>query len=113
MPFQRASGFLDWLSGWWVGKCTLGSDLAFYGSQKAQEGRARKGRGFYTLGMANPAPDLAHDEPSIFDIEDLDAKERAIAEAEASPPEHDVPAADVLRWVASWGKPDELPPPWK
>jgi len=56
--------------------------------------------------MAEPA--------SPFDPEDENAKERAIAAAEASPEADDVPLADVKRWLKSWGKPDELsPPPWK
>lgn len=56
--------------------------------------------------MAEPA--------SIFDTEDTDAKERAIAAAEALPEADDVPLADVKRWLQSWGKTDELsPPPWK
>lgn len=56
--------------------------------------------------MAEPA--------SIFDLEDENAKERAIAAAEALPETSDVPFADVKRWLQSWGKPDELPPPpWK
>ncbi len=51
---------------------------------------------------------------SIFEFEDSDAKERALAAAEALPEADDVPAADVRRWLQSWGKPDELPPPpWK
>ena len=56
--------------------------------------------------MPDPAP--------LFDPEDADAKERALAAAEASPEAEDVPLADVRRWLESWGKPDELPPPpWK
>ena len=53
--------------------------------------------------MAEPA--------SLFDPEDQDAKERAIETAEALPEADDVPLADVIRWLQSWGKPDELPPP--
>ncbi|MTJ80686.1 MAG: CopG family transcriptional regulator [Telmatospirillum sp.] len=56
--------------------------------------------------MAEPA--------SIFDPEDGTAKERAIAAAEALPEADDVSLDDVRRWLQSWGKPDELPPPpWK
>ena len=51
---------------------------------------------------------------SLFDTEDTNAKERAIAAAEALPEADDVPLAEVQRWLRSWGKPDELPPPpWK
>jgi hypothetical protein len=53
-------------------------------------------------------------EVSLFDAEDAAAKARAIAEADAMPEAGDVPLADVRRWLESWGKPDELPPPpWK
>lgn len=48
---------------------------------------------------------------SLFDPEDTDAKERAIAAAEASPEADDVSLADVKRWLQSWGKADEVPPP--
>jgi len=48
---------------------------------------------------------------SLFDNEDTDAKEHAIAAAEAMPEGDDVPLADVKRWLLSRGKPDELPPP--
>jgi hypothetical protein len=48
---------------------------------------------------------------SLFDPEDTDAKERAIAAAEALPEADDVSLADVRRWLQSWGKADELPPP--
>lgn len=57
-------------------------------------------------GPPGAAPPLA--EPaSLFDPEDTDAKERAIADAEVD----DVALADVKRWLQSWGKADELPPP--
>lgn len=55
---------------------------------------------------------MAKPEPSLFDEIDEDAEERAIAEAEA-----DLAAGRVIsneamtRWLLSWGKPDELPPP--
>jgi predicted transcriptional regulator len=57
--------------------------------------------------MADPA--------SIFDPEDENAEERALIEAEAQlDAGQGVPWADVKRWLESWGKPDELPPPpWK
>lgn len=53
--------------------------------------------------MAEPA--------SLFEPEDTDAKERAIAAAEALPEGEDVALADMKRWLQSWGKADELPPP--
>lgn len=63
-------------------------------------------RRFKLIRMAEPA--------SIFDPEDGTAKERAIAAAEALPEADDVSLDDVRRWLQSWGKPDELPPPpWK
>ena len=42
-------------------------------------------------------------------------KARAIAEGDAQiAAGQTVPRADVVRWLESWGKPDELPPPpWK
>lgn len=51
----------------------------------------------------------------IFNPEDLDAKERAIAEAEAQiAAGQGVPYEQVRRWLQSWGTEDELPPPpWK
>ena len=48
---------------------------------------------------------------SLFDTEDTDAKERAIAAAEALPASEDVALAEMKRWLQSWGKADELPPP--
>ena len=45
---------------------------------------------------------------------DAEAKRRAVAEARALPRDTDVPMADVVRWLESWGRPDELPPlPWE
>lgn len=60
--------------------------------------------------MADPAPELG-----VFDIEDSEAKARAIAEAEAElAAGKGVPWADVKRWLESWGTANELPPPpWK
>ncbi len=59
--------------------------------------------------MAEPA------ESDLFETEDKAAKERAIAEARAEiAAGKGVLWADVKRWLQSWGKPDELPPPaWK
>jgi len=48
---------------------------------------------------------------SLFEPEDTDAKERAIAAAEALSEGEDVVLADMKRWLQSWGKADELPPP--
>jgi hypothetical protein len=42
---------------------------------------------------------------------DAEAERQAIAEARALPRDTDVPLADVVRWLESWGKPNELPPP--
>ena len=42
---------------------------------------------------------------------DAEAGRRAVAEARALPRDTDVPLADVVRWLKSWGKPNELPPP--
>ena len=47
----------------------------------------------------------------LFDIEGTDAKQRAIAAARALRRESDIPLAEVARWLESWRKPDELPPP--
>ena len=51
-------------------------------------------------------------ERDLFDLDDAEAKRRVIATARALPRETDVPMADVVRWLESWGKPDESPPPW-
>ena len=49
---------------------------------------------------------------SIFDGIDEDAEERALAEAEADyAAGRFVPHEEVVRWLRSWGKPDELPCP--
>lgn len=55
------------------------------------------------------------DTADIFDPEDQDAKERAIAEARAQVAAgQTVPWQKVKQWLESWGKKDELPPPqWK
>ncbi len=54
--------------------------------------------------MAKPA--------SLFDIEDDEAEERALLEAEAElDAGKSIPWDDVKRWLESWGKADELPPP--
>jgi hypothetical protein len=50
-------------------------------------------------------------EPDLYDIEDIEAKRRAIAAARALPRDSDISLADVARWLESWGAPDELPPP--
>jgi predicted transcriptional regulator len=61
------------------------------------------------INMAEPA------ESDLFETEDKAAKERAIAEARAEiAAGKGVPWADVKRWLQSWGKSDESPPPpWK
>jgi predicted transcriptional regulator len=54
--------------------------------------------------MAKPKP--------IFDEIDKEAETRAIAEAEADVKAgRVVPHEDVVKWLKSWGKPDELPCP--
>jgi len=56
--------------------------------------------------MAEPAR-----ETGLFDREDAEAKLRAIEAARALPRSSDIPMADIRRWLESWGKPGELPPP--
>ncbi|MEJ0063566.1 MAG: antitoxin [Alphaproteobacteria bacterium] len=54
--------------------------------------------------MTDPSP--------IFDAIDEDAEKRALAEAQADVAAgRVVPHKDVVRWLRSWGKPDELPCP--
>mgnify|MGYP001809588071 CR=1 FL=1 len=58
----------------------------------------------YDWSMSKPAP--------LFDAEDWDAEERALQTAEADLAagrvvDHD----DVVRWLESWGTPDEKPRP--
>ena len=54
--------------------------------------------------MAKPKP--------IFDEIDKEAEAQAIAEAEADVEAGQiVPHEDVVKWLESWGKPDELPCP--
>ena len=49
---------------------------------------------------------------SLFDIQDDEAEERALLEGEAQlDAGKGVPWKDVKRWLESWGKADELPPP--
>jgi predicted transcriptional regulator len=49
---------------------------------------------------------------SIFDEIDEEEEERAIAEAEADVAAgRVVPHEDVVKWLKSWGTPDELPCP--
>jgi predicted transcriptional regulator len=52
------------------------------------------------------------DTKTIFDEIDDDAEKRAIAEAEADVEAgRVVPHDQVVKWLRSWGKPDELPCP--
>jgi hypothetical protein len=54
--------------------------------------------------MAEPNP--------IFDAIDEEAEKRALAEAEADiAAGRVVPHNEVVAWLESWGKPDELPYP--
>ena len=57
--------------------------------------------------MAEPA--------TAFNPPDDDALTRAVAEARAQVSAgQGIPLADMVRWLDSWGTPDELPPPpWK
>ena len=49
---------------------------------------------------------------SLFDIQDDEAEERALLDGEAQlDAGKGVPWKDVKRWLESWGKADELPPP--
>jgi predicted transcriptional regulator len=49
---------------------------------------------------------------SIFDEIDEEEEERAIAEAEVALKEgRFVPHEEVVKWLESWGTPDELPRP--
>ena len=49
---------------------------------------------------------------SIFDKVDEEEEKRAIAEAEADiKAGRFVPHEDVVKWLKSWGTPDELPCP--
>lgn len=49
---------------------------------------------------------------SPFDVTDEDAEERMIAEAEADFTAGRVISNEaMMRWIKSWGTPDELPPP--
>jgi len=55
---------------------------------------------------------MATKSKTIFDEIDADAEARAIAEAEADVAAgRVVPQEDVVKWLRSWGKPDELPCP--
>lgn len=57
--------------------------------------------------MAEPA--------TAFEPTDADAEERALRAGEAQlDAGQGIPLADMMRWLDSWGTPDELPPPpWK
>jgi predicted transcriptional regulator len=57
--------------------------------------------------MAEPA--------TIFEPADDTADEQALRHGEAQlDAGQGIPLADVVRWLDSWGTPDELPPPpWK
>jgi predicted transcriptional regulator len=49
---------------------------------------------------------------SIFDKVDEEEEKRAIAEAEADiKAGRFVPHEEVVKWLKSWGRPDELPCP--
>jgi len=51
-------------------------------------------------------------EATIFDKSDSEAEAQALAEAEAAIVKGRVISHEAIRkWLRSWGKPDELPPP--
>jgi predicted transcriptional regulator len=52
---------------------------------------------------------------TAFEPADEDALSRAVEEARAQiAAGQKIPLADMIRWLDSWGTPDELPPPqWK
>ncbi len=51
-------------------------------------------------------------EPSVLEETDADAEERAMRDAEADLAADRVISHEAMtRWLRSWGKPDELPPP--
>jgi predicted transcriptional regulator len=51
-------------------------------------------------------------EPSLFELADPEAEEQALQQAEADVAAgRVVPHAEVVRWLQSWGKADELPAP--
>ncbi|HEY5105216.1 MAG TPA: antitoxin [Caulobacteraceae bacterium] len=55
---------------------------------------------------------MAKPEPSIFDERDDDADERAMREGEADADAgRTIPHAEFAKWLATWGTPDEQPPP--
>lgn len=55
---------------------------------------------------------MSNPEPGLYDEIDEEAEIRALEEAEQAITEGRTVSHDaVMRWVASWGKPDELPPP--
>lgn len=61
--------------------------------------------------MTKPGPGF-EEQPSVFDVADDEADERATLEGEA-----DIAAGRVIsheavkRWLQSWGTENELPPP--
>ena len=57
--------------------------------------------------MNRPSP-----ETTLFDTADDDAEARAVSDAEAQVAAGKIISHDaVRRWLKSWGKADELPPP--
>lgn len=64
--------------------------------------------------MAKPAmlASMTKPEPSIFDVVDeaADAERAARAEADLAAGRV-VPHSEVAKWLATWGTPDEGPPP--
>lgn len=55
---------------------------------------------------------MARPEPSIFDETDDAGEELALEEAEAAYAAGRVISHEaMMRWLSSWGEPEELPPP--
>jgi predicted transcriptional regulator len=55
---------------------------------------------------------MAKPEPSIFETPDPDAEERSLLEGEADVAAGRViPHEEVAKWLATWGTPEEGPPP--
>jgi predicted transcriptional regulator len=55
---------------------------------------------------------MAKPEPTLFDTPDADADEKAVREGEADADAgRVVPHEEVAAWLATWGTPDEKPPP--
>jgi predicted transcriptional regulator len=55
---------------------------------------------------------MSEPEATLFEKPDPNVEDAALAEAEAAIAKGRVVSHDAIRkWLRSWGKPDELPPP--